>query len=100
MSTITNAVRSVMAERARQQEVEGWTAALDDGYKNDELITAAGCYTVCNLPEFAGRHPADAGAWPWAPQWWKPSDRRRNLVKACALLLAEIERLDRQGEKP
>lgn len=27
--------------------------------------------------------------------WWKPKDRRRNLVKAGALIVAEIERLDR-----
>lgn len=33
--------------------------------------------------------------WPWHRVWWKPSTRRRNLVKAGALILAEIERLDR-----
>lgn len=34
-------------------------------------------------------------AWPWDEQWWKPSTARRDMVKACALGLAEIERLDR-----
>ncbi|HHW2459226.1 TPA: AAA family ATPase [Pseudomonas aeruginosa] len=34
-------------------------------------------------------------AWPWDEQWWKPTSARRDLVKACALALAEIERLDR-----
>jgi hypothetical protein len=34
--------------------------------------------------------------WPWAAEWYKPTDRRRDLVKAASLLLAEIERLDRQ----
>ncbi len=33
--------------------------------------------------------------WPWAEEWWKPINPRRNLVKAAALILAEIERLDR-----
>jgi hypothetical protein len=33
--------------------------------------------------------------WPWARQWWKPTGARRDLVKAAALLLAEIERIDR-----
>jgi hypothetical protein len=33
--------------------------------------------------------------WPWDRKWWKPTDRRRDLVKAAALILAEIERLDR-----
>jgi hypothetical protein len=30
-----------------------------------------------------------------ADEWWKPTNRRRDLVKAGALILAEIERLDR-----
>ena len=30
---------------------------------------------------------------------WKPTDRRRDLVKAGALILAEIERLDRAACK-
>ncbi len=35
--------------------------------------------------------------WPesWASCWFKPKDRRRDLIKAGALILAEIERLDR-----
>jgi hypothetical protein len=33
--------------------------------------------------------------WPWAPELWKPANARRDLVKAGALILAEIERLDR-----
>ncbi|KAB2676748.1 hypothetical protein F9K85_09640 [Brucella tritici] len=37
--------------------------------------------------------------WPWNAEWWKPSDRRRNLVKAAALILAEIERLDREASE-
>ena len=32
----------------------------------------------------------------WPYQWeFKPADRRRELVKAGALILAEIERIDR-----
>ena len=34
--------------------------------------------------------------WPWSDKWWKPSDDPvRNLVKAGALLAAEIDRLQR-----
>lgn len=39
--------------------------------------------------------------WPssWHPEWWKPSnDPVRNLVKAGALIAAEIDRIQRQGE--
>jgi len=42
--------------------------------------------------------------WTWERAWWKPTTRRRDLVKAGALILAEIERLDRaaapQPEEP
>ncbi|MGY0790895.1 hypothetical protein ACW7BJ_16135 [Azospirillum argentinense] len=33
--------------------------------------------------------------WPWGARWWKPKDPRRDLVRAGALIAAEIERLDR-----
>jgi hypothetical protein len=38
--------------------------------------------------------------WPWDKEWWKPSDDpTRNLVKAGALIAAEIDRLQRAKEK-
>ncbi|EBP0408322.1 hypothetical protein JN58_23590 [Salmonella enterica] len=33
--------------------------------------------------------------WPLSSVWWKPSSPRGDLVKAGALILAEIERGDR-----
>ena len=37
--------------------------------------------------------------WPFTLAWWKPvQDNRRNLIKAGALILAELERLDRMNE--
>jgi len=38
--------------------------------------------------------------WPWAKSWWKPASLRRSLVKAAALLIAEIERIDRRNGEP
>lgn len=32
--------------------------------------------------------------WPWSLNWFKPSSPRRDLVKAGALILTEIERID------
>lgn len=40
---------------------------------------------------------ADIEVWPWDESWWKPTTPRRDLVKAAALILAEIERLDRMA---
>lgn len=36
-------------------------------------------------------------SWPWDASWWKPRGARRDLVRAAALIIAEIERLDRAG---
>lgn len=87
-----DAVLDVIAERRRQVEAEGWTAAQDDRYTSEELRAAALCYMRWKDITIPGVTP---GAWPWAAKWWKPTDDRRNLVKATALMLAEIERLDR-----
>jgi hypothetical protein len=95
----TAAARDVLAERRRQIVVEGWTAEHDDANQIGELATAAGCYAVYSesCPE-TGNPPA---RWPFHKNWWKPSkDTRRNLVKAGALILAEIERLDRLAANP
>jgi len=42
------------------------------------------------------------GCWPikWMAAWFKPTDPRRDLVKAGALCIAEIERLDRALTPP
>jgi hypothetical protein len=80
----------VLAERKRQIDVEGWTPKHDDQYVGEELALAAVCYANTTAP--GGPSP---NAWPWPEDWWKPSDNRRNLVKAGALVIAEIERIDR-----
>lgn len=90
---LTDAARDVLAERQRQISVEGWTPAHDDQYTLGQLASAAGCYAMFTQAYPPG-DPVDF--WPWARTWWKPSaGPRRNLVKAGALILAEIERLDR-----
>lgn len=90
----TNAARAVLAERRRQVEAEGWTPGHDDEHESGEMAEAAACYAACAETHSLKGHPPLS--WPWSPEWWKPSaDPRRNLVKAGALILAEIERLDR-----
>ena len=81
----------IAAERQRQKEKEGWTAEHDDAHYSGDLAKAAACYAVPVL---------SIKWWPWGREWWKPKDQRRNLVRAGALIVAEIERLDRlAGEK-
>lgn len=90
---------AIAAERRRQIEVEGWTPDQDDTAMPGGLPAAAACYAiVASLPD-AVRATYPVGQppqhWPWVDEWWKPSDRRRELVKAGALIAAEIDRIDR-----
>ncbi|MCI2234010.1 hypothetical protein MKK42_18110 [Escherichia coli] len=87
------AILDVIAERQRQQSAEGWTPEHDDEHCNGELAMASVCYI--NETGTVNRNGGKPWGWPWDASWWKPKTRRRNLVKAVALILAEIERIDR-----
>lgn len=88
----TAAARDVLAERQRQISAEGWTPEHDDAHADEQLARAAACYA---LPQGDYEIPEPPEFWPWEVAWWKPGDRRRELIKAGALILAGIERLDR-----
>ena len=97
-----NAIDEIAAERRRQVEVEGWTAEHDDIHRSGEMAQAAAAYAfhagTCSAAEELGgvySPKAPHHAWPWSHRWWKPKDRRRDLIRAAALIVAEIERLDR-----
>lgn len=90
---LSTAARDVLAERTRQITAEGWTPEHDDRNGSCELAAAAATYATCTEPEQL--QISGAVAWPWRRGWWKPTTYRQNLVKAGALILAEIERLDR-----
>ncbi|HFJ9883887.1 hypothetical protein N0581_25870 [Pseudomonas aeruginosa] len=87
----------VQAERRRQVETEGWTPEHDDEHSHGQMARAAACYALAgsSAPNDGTAALLVSLAWPWDQQWWKPTSARRDLVKACALALAEIERLDR-----
>jgi len=85
---------SISAERERQKTAEGWTAEHDDTFIDGELVDAAICYA-----RTIARWKAAGDRWPWADEWWKPRSRRENLVRAGALIAAEIDRLDRLKER-
>lgn len=113
-------VELIAEERRRQIEVEGWTPEHDDEHTNGELARAAICYARPS-PK-GGKRLKDE--WPWDMSWWKPAlpemtehfhgreqagdpvgisindeawrkANIRNLVKAGALIAAEIDRIMR-----
>ncbi len=87
----------VQEERRRQITAEGWTPEHDDEHSHGQMARAAACYALAgsSAPNDGTAALLVSLAWPWDQQWWKPTSARRDLVKACALALAEIERLDR-----
>ncbi len=89
-------VELIAEERQRQIEKEGWTADYDDNYQaKGDLASAGACYAL----DYAGAFNPSAN-WPWEDRWWKPTpnDPVRQLVKAGALIAAEIDRLQRSKD--
>jgi hypothetical protein len=103
MST-ANVCDEIAAERAKQEE-KGYDAAHDDRQRDGELIRAAITYARYAQSDMKHRvavawhgHGSAPSEWPWLDEFYKPEDRRQDLIKAAALLVAEIERLDREME--
>ena len=97
-----NAARDVLAERQRQISAEGWTPEHDDEHDDGTLSGAAAGYSIAAADLIHPQSQGDGGYGPlahppgWPNDWdFKPADARRMLVKSGALILAEIERLDR-----
>jgi hypothetical protein len=83
-------------ERQKQIDADGWTAEHDDDHSGGEMIEAAVAYArFGSAPRFAAWAPS---CWPWDQAWWRPGERIRTLVKAGALIAAEIDRLQRTYE--
>lgn len=107
------AIDEIAAERERQIAVEGYDAAHDDLHSNGEIAMAAACYAAPALiftKDERAKATIYGDPWPWDEKYdkrpfvgntirdpAKTSDkvRRDLLIKAGALIVAEIERLDR-----
>lgn len=82
------AVEDVLAERERQKSVEGFTELRDDEQERGQLRDAAVCIAL-------GVYASLEFAWPFLDRSFERKSYRRDLVRATAVLIAEIERLDR-----
>lgn len=104
-------IELITEERKRQLEEEGWTFEHDDQHTNNEMAFAAAAYALTsneieiNLDQENGSVRGwlrflRSTLFPWENEWWKPTphDRVRELVKAGALIAAEIDRLHRQKQ--
>ena len=91
--------QEITEERLRQVEVEGYSLAHDDAHRHGELAMAAAAlasFSTYSDARRRGHRPLASPLWP-AGWLFKPKDRRRDLIRAGALIVAEIERLDRQA---
>jgi hypothetical protein len=98
------AIELIAEERARQLTAEGYTHAHDDEHTHGQIAAAALCYTDAHLVALTW-HPSHheekwtqvmMDRWPWGEEYFQPrADPIKNLVKAGALIAAEIERLQR-----
>lgn len=99
MSTEANlAIKLIREERQGQIEQHGWTPEHDDTHDQGQIGLAAAEYARRAGEQSLGIYRADTPhGWPFSGDSWKPSyDRKRNLVKAGALILAELERVIRE----
>lgn len=92
-------VTAIAQERRGQIEREGYAPSEDDAYTAGELAQAACAYITWEWSEAHDRDRHLALHWPmgWGLAAFKPKDRRSDLVRAGALLAAEIDRLDRKA---
>lgn len=124
-----NGIELIAAERRRQIEVEGYSAAHDDEHIGGELAAAAVCYAAPEpvyrqLPEDALGRIVFVDPWPFnnvdeSGRGYNDGDKRKELsgslqpihsgllthasridllVKAGALIAAEIDRLQRRAQ--
>lgn len=100
-------------ERQRQIESEGWSPEHDDAHTLGELAAAGACYALLETrwrDSNILNHSLILGTlWPWESKWFKPARYAdppyspnsgrdlavRNLVRAGALIAAEIDRIQR-----
>jgi hypothetical protein len=94
-------IEMIAAERERQVSDEGFTDEHDDTHSGGELALAAACYAVPYPDALAA-----GWSWPFEPESFKRvsngvsvDSRTVELVKAGALIAAEIDRLQREATK-
>lgn len=81
-------IELIEQERKRQIEVEGYDALHDFREPLNCIVSAAISYAMCDID----MEEAEAW-WHWDFMYWKPKDRRRNLVRAGALIAAAIDKI-------
>lgn len=98
LDTISRFFMSVLVERKRQVEL-GFTVGHDDDHQEGELGALAAFYAWPPDTRLQGVSTGGSSValWPFHPEEVprRLEDRRTELVRAAACIVAEIERLER-----
>lgn len=95
-------IELITDERLRQINEEGYDYRHDDSHNRGELAGAAAWYAMnaINYVDTINLTATLKGKdhhtlWPWADEWYKPKTPLHDLIRAGALIAAEIDRLQR-----
>lgn len=98
-------IELITEERNRQQEIEGWTLEHDDKHTDQSMAMAAALYASPSDDLRVLSKLTDCEVykdpWPWLSRHDKREqhDRMKRLQIAGALIVAEMERLQRAEPK-
>jgi hypothetical protein len=106
-------VEELATERVRHISGEGYTLEHDDEHVDGEIAAGAAAYCLAAANRIDGigavqvnataipgtRVDAIRKAWAWGMGSFKPTTARRNLIKAGAMIIAEIGRIDRAARR-
>lgn len=101
---MNNFLKLVKAERQKQINKHGYTPEHDDEHTNGEIANAAACYAA-TVPIFKVMANTDIfpmkTVYPWHCTLFSKQEksRKEQIVTACAMLMAEYERIVRAEQK-
>lgn len=102
----------LIKEERLKQIAKGYDAGHDDEHRNGEISQAAGCYLSVASAQIRGASAKEFPVevflygegefqWPWEEEFYRPDEFAiQNLAKAAALIVAEMERLQRTVTHP
>lgn len=93
----------IASERDRQITEEKFNAEHDKGWTDGQLAWAAVSYIIWSQLTYRYRrsslaHLDPIKLWPWDISWFKPESYLKTLIKAGALIAAEIDRVLEVGK--
>lgn len=88
----TNWIEQIEKERKRQVSEKGYTAKHDDAHKSGQIANHAAALATTWLDCVDTMYPYSEEA---IKMGLKNQDRKTQLIKAGALIVAELERLER-----